>query len=318
MTQSPMDATDPITTPPCPITGAPAVRHIQWVPARLLIQLWRAGMGLEAGPSFAGQERFGLWLSPTGLHFFDPMIEGDRAFYARFYTTALRRQLWGPDCIRRDFEIAARSITAGARVLEVGCGFAEFRRLIPKARYTGLDSYFMAGGVADVRNETLHAHLAEHGGSYDAVCAFQVLERLAQPAAAFADMVRAARPGGLLIVGVPHVPSAQTRIPNNMLMAPPYRQSWWTRAALTVLAERHGASVMRIDNVPWGSCDALFYWMERCSPICCAAVHYDGALSWRAAAFAARTGGRLLHAWRKTAPPGDEGVGLLMVARRGR
>jgi SAM-dependent methyltransferase len=313
-----MAATDPMNTPPCPITGAPAVRHIQWVPARLLVRLWRSGMDLEAGPSFGGQDRFGLWLSPTGLHFFDPMIEGDRTFYARFYTGALRRRPWVRACIRRDFELAARSITPGARVLEVGCGFAEFRRLIPKARYTGLDSYFVAGGVADVRNQTLREHLAEHAGSYDAVCAFQVLERLTAPGEAFADMVRAVRPGGLLIVGVPHVPSALTRIPNNVLNAPPYCQSWWTRAALTALADRHGATAIRIENVPWGSCDALFYWTERCSPIRCTDVHYDTALSWRAAALAGRIGGRLMHAWRRTPQPSDEGVGLLMVARRGR
>ncbi|SRR6266545_953189 len=304
--------------PLCPITSAPAVRHIQWVPARFLVSRWRREMDVDAGASFGGHERFGLWVSPTGLHFFDPMIEGDRSFYAQFYTRALRRGLWARDCIRRDFEFAARSIAPGARVLEIGCGFAEFRRLIPKTIYTGLDVHFAAGGVADVRKETLREHLDGHAGSYDAVCAFQMLERVASPGEAFADMVRAVRPGGLLVVGVAHVPSALTRIPNNLLNAPPLRLSWWTRAALTALAERHGATAMRIDNVPWGNCDALFYWMERASPIRCTDVHYRDALSWRAAALAGRVGGRLMRAWRKTPPMADEGVGLLMVARRGR
>jgi len=185
--------------PLCPITSAPAVRHIQWVPARFLVSRWRREMDVDAGASFGGHERFGLWVSPTGLHFFDPMIEGDRSFYAQFYTRALRRGLWARDCIRRDFEFAARSIAPGARVLEIGCGFAEFRRLIPKTIYTGLDVHFAAGGVADVRKETLREHLDGHAGSYDAVCAFQMLERVASPGEAFADMVRAVRPGGLLV-----------------------------------------------------------------------------------------------------------------------
>ena len=307
-----------MTTPLCPITGAPAVRHIQWVPARFLVARWRREMDVDAGVSFGGQERFGLWVSPTGLHFFDPMIEGDRAFYAQFYTRALRRGLWARDCIRRDFELAARAIAPGARVLELGCGFAEFRRLIPKTIYTGLDLHFAAGGVADVRKETLRQHLDGHAGSYDAVCAFQVLERVAAPGEAFAEMVRAVRPGGLLVVGVAHVPSALTRIPNNLMMAPPRRLSWWTRAALTALAERHGATVMRIENVPWGTCDALLHWMERASPVRCGDVHYQDTLKWRAAALAGRIGGGLMRTWRKTPLMTDEGVGLLMVARRSR
>jgi SAM-dependent methyltransferase len=306
-----------MSNPPCPITGEPAVRHIQWVSARLLVDLWRYGMRVDARPSFGGRKQFGLWESPTGLHFFDPMIEGNHAFYTQFYTRVLRRRLWSRDCIRREFEIAARSIAPGARVLDVGCGFAEFRRVIPRASYTGLDPHFAAGSAIEgVRNETLRAHLVANAGSYDAVCAFQVLEHLTSPGEMFGDMVRAAKPGGLLIVGVPHVPSALTRIPNNLMNAPPHHLTWWTRAALTALAERHGATVTSIDNVPWGNCDALLYWMERCSPIRCTDVFYRNKGSWHAAALVGFLAGRLMYALRGTPPTSDEGVGLLMVARR--
>jgi len=45
-----------MSTPPCPITGAPAVRHIQWVPACFLIGQWRREMDVDAGMSFGGQD----------------------------------------------------------------------------------------------------------------------------------------------------------------------------------------------------------------------------------------------------------------------
>ena len=102
------------------------------------------------------------------------------------------------------------------------------------------------------------------------------------------------------------------------MMAPPRRLSWWTRAALTALAERHGATVMRIDNLPWGTCDALFHWMERASPIRCTDLHYQDTLTWRAAALAGRVGGRLLRMWRKTPLMTDEGVGLPEPGQCGR
>jgi hypothetical protein len=54
------------TTPLCPVTGEPAVRRVQWVTTRLLIDLWRVAFAVDARASFAGIERFGLWESPTG------------------------------------------------------------------------------------------------------------------------------------------------------------------------------------------------------------------------------------------------------------
>ncbi len=306
-----------MSNPLCPVTGEPAARLVQWIRPRFLIDLWRYGLRVDARSSLGRVERFGLWESPTGLHFFDPMVEGDHTFYTQFYARAIERKLWARDCIRREFELAARSIAPGAHVLDVGCGFAEFRRVIAHATYTGLDPHFAAGsGIADVRDETLRAHLAAHAGGYDAVCAFQVLEHLQTPGELFADMVRAAKVGGLLIVGVPHVPSAFTRLPNNPVNAPPHHLSWWTRAALTALAERHGAAVISIDNVPWGDCDSLLYWMERCSPLRCRDVYYRNQISWHAAALIGLVGGRLLHALRKTPQTTDEGAGLLMVAQR--
>ena len=304
--------------PLCPITGEPAVRHVQWIKARFLIDLWRYSLGVDARPSFGAEERFGLWESPTGLYFFDPMIEGDREFYTQFYSRILRRGLWSRDCVRREFELAAAKVNAGDHVLDVGCGFAEFRRLIPQAEYTGIDPHFAEGsGVENVSNQTLRDHLVEREAFYGVVCAFQVLEHLRSPAEAFADMVRAARPGGLLIVGVPHVPSALTRIPNHLMNAPPHHLSWWTRGALAALAERNGATVCDIEHVPWGACDALFYWMERCSPIRCGDVFYRNRVSWHAAAIVGFLAGRLAHAVRKTPVTTDEGAGLLMTARRG-
>jgi hypothetical protein len=112
------------------------------------------------------------------------------------------------------------------------------------------------------------------------------------------------------------VPSALTRFPNNPVNEPPHHLTWWTRAALAALAERHGASVESIENVPWGDCDSLLYWMERCSPLRCRDIFYRNRLWWHAAVVIAFAGGWLMHALRGTPRTTDEGVGLIMVARR--
>jgi len=121
-------------------------------------------------------------------------------------------ELWPRDAIRKEFMLAARKISRGDQVLDVGCGIASFRHAIPHASYVGIDPHFGKNHTEDnIHAQTLGEHLALHAGAYDAVCAFEVLEHLSTPGAMFADMMRAVRPGGLVIVGVPHLPSAFTR-----------------------------------------------------------------------------------------------------------
>ncbi|MGH6849803.1 MAG: class I SAM-dependent methyltransferase [Methylocella sp.] len=303
--------------PACPVTGLPAVRHVQWVTARLLADLWRIVYKTDARPSFRGVERFGLWESPAGLYFFDPPLEGDRAFYVQFYARVQELKLCSGQTIRHEFLMAARRIEAGARVLDVGCGFASFRSCLPEAVYTGLDPHFAEGSTAGgVRNETLAQHLVAHAGSYDAVCAFQVLEHVKAPAALFAQMVQAAKPGGLIFVGVPHVPSALTRIPNFVMNAPPHHLTWWTKSALVELAKGANAVIDDIARVPWGSNDSLIYWVGRCTPVKCTGPYFRGAWSWHAAAALGLLGGPLAHRLLGTPVAKDEGAGLLLTARR--
>ncbi len=121
-----------MSNPLCPVTGEPAVRRLQWIKARSLARLWKTIHGVNARPSFGQVQRFGLWESPTGLYFFDPMIEGDHAFYTQYYDWALRKKLWSRDTIREEFLLAARHVKPGDRVLDVGCGFGSFRDVIPR------------------------------------------------------------------------------------------------------------------------------------------------------------------------------------------
>ena len=306
-----------MSNPRCPVTGEPAVRFVQWVKARFLIDFWRIAFGVNARPSFGGINRFGLWLSPTGLHFFDPMIEGDHEFYNKLYARMFDCCLWHEDAIREEFRLVAGVIKQGDRVLDVGCGFGSFRRVIPHAHYTGLDPHFAEGSnIEGIFNQTLGEHLARNAGTYDAVCAFQVIEHVKAPVELFADMVRAARPGGLVIAGVPQVPSALTRFPNQLLNAPPHHLTWWTSDALTALARRCGASVVNIEHVPWGDLDALIYWMARFSPIRCRDVFYRNRVSWHASAIFGFLCARLVCTLGRAPKTTDEGSGLLLVARR--
>ena len=301
--------------PLCPVTGQRAVRLVQWVEAATLIDLWRGVFRIDARPSFGALERFGLWQSSTGLYFFDPPREGDPAFYRGFYGRLVERKVWSRDAVRDEFARAAARIRPGDCVLDVGCGDAAFRTLIPQARYVGIDPS-ATGAIEGVSDQPLAVHLQDHAERYDAVCAFQVLEHVADPRQMFLDMVRAARPGGLIIVSVPHVPSAATRIPNFLINAPPHHLTWWTKAALATLAARSGAEVEAIESTAWNEYDSLIYWMSRCCPVHCRDIHYRGIWRWHIATLIGFLLGRLMHMIYPRPAANDEGGSLVMIARR--
>ena len=305
-----------MTIPRCPVTGEPAVRLIQTVSSELLLELWRRTLGVDARASFGGTARFGLWESPTGLYFFDPPLEGDATFYESFYAFGpMRRYLHQWD--RAEFRMAASHVRPGDRVLDVGCGFGPFRRHVPNAIYLGLDPHFAGGGDHDVRRETLRDHLIENAGRYDVVTAFQVIEHLAAPGNFVADLTRAVRPGGKVVIGVPQVGGAHTRIPNYLVNAPPHHLTWWTEAALVAVASTAGLEVEEISTAPWSRVDSVVYWMSRLSLVKCDRVFYRHSWSWHVSAVVG--GVMALLANRMLPVPDvrtDPGISLLLIAER--
>lgn len=303
--------------PLCPVTKEPAVRLVQWVTARLLKDLWRIEFGVDAGPSFGSTERFGLWESPIGLYFFDPMIEGDHEFYLKFYRRLEKLNVYPETNRSAEFAIAAEAIGPGAKVLDIGCRSGEFHHLLKNATYTGLDPNFSSPGSGlDIRAETIEEHNLIHAGSYDAVCAFQVLEHLTKPLAFFQSIVAAAKPQGLIFVGVPQLPSAITRVPNFLLNAPPHHLTWWTKDALKTLAVKAGAEVVSVEETPWNKVDSLLLWIEYFSIVKCKDQYFKGAWSWHASTAISLLLGWLVHKFARPPGLGKKGAGLLLIARR--
>jgi hypothetical protein len=110
----------------CPITGLPASRRIQPISARLLIGLWRRSFGVATDRQLGDIEHFGLWESPCGLAFFEPMLVGDEAFYLALYRRGdVHRALNAPGLARAEFRRVAEIVRAGEKVLDVGCGEAD-------------------------------------------------------------------------------------------------------------------------------------------------------------------------------------------------
>jgi SAM-dependent methyltransferase len=307
----------PATTPACPITGQPAVRRLQSISSALLIGLWRASFGVAAARQLGEVSQFGLWESPCGLIFFDPMIAGDAIFYKDLYLHWGKEGPWSDGALERaDFSHAAALIKPGDKVLDIGCGSGAFAGHVGHATYVGLDDNYSGAGVQrDIRNESLAAHAAGHPAQYDAVCSFHVVEHVPNPAQFVLDMQRCVRPGGYLILAVPKFPSAWNDIPNFVLNAPPHHLTWWNEQALRTLADTAGLDVESIRGLPLTAHHRLPHWMGRCAPKLTGERYFRHAIAWHGALIWSRLAGGLLSALYG-APANAKAIELLLIARR--
>jgi SAM-dependent methyltransferase len=305
-------------TPACPITGQPAVRLIQSVSSDLLNGLWRASFGVATERQLGKGRRFGLWESPCGLVFFDPMIAGDGSFYRKLYPG------WGTDgpwesqaAGRADYARAAAMVKPGQRVLDIGCGAGAFAAHVRHAAYVGLDDNYPAvvGAAVDIRSESLAVHATAHAGQYDAVCAFHTLEHVPNLAQFAFDLQRCLRPGGYLILAVPKFRSAISDIPNFVFNAPPHHLTWWNEQALQTLAESIGLQVQSLEGLPPSPHHRLGHWMGRVTPKLTGKHYFRHALAWHGALLWSFLGGHLCGALLGT-PRGAKPVELLLIARK--
>jgi SAM-dependent methyltransferase len=149
------------------------------------------------------------------------------------------------------------------RLLDAGAGRGRFVAAARAAGWAaegiepsmrGVEAARAAYGV-----ELSRATVEDAAGSYDAVSLWHVLEHVEDPGAALSHVASLLKPGGVLLVGVPNLASAQARIGRERWfhLDLPRHRTHFTAAGLRALLERRGFSVERetqslLEHNPFG------------------------------------------------------------------
>lgn len=185
-----------------------------------------------------------LWQADkSGLQFFHPIVTGDEGLYAQ-----LRRKPWYQQPDKWEFREAAAWLAPGDDVLDLGAGGEAFGAFVAPARYTAFDPF---------------AGTPPPQGCFDAVCAFQVLEHVADPLAFVTEAKARLKPGGRLFLGVPNRESYLARLRDFPLDLPPHHVTRWSRRALETLAERAGLQVEALAESSLEPWETPLYWMAQ-------------------------------------------------------
>jgi SAM-dependent methyltransferase len=222
----------------CPLCGSDVYIVCDSVSVDDLVKLWVQRVGKIIGDELADCREVELrHCTRCDLKYFHPFKQASAAFYETLFKTSA--QYYQDQ--KQEFDIAKKYVLPFHTVLEIGAGRGAFAKQIDCKDYIGLEYSRAAAELAHengvcVLNESLELHSNRNREKYDVVCAFQVLEHVANVASFIQHSLRCLRESGFLIYSVPCEDSYVSRLPNNVLNLPPHHLTRWTDRALKGLA----------------------------------------------------------------------------------
>lgn len=219
-----------------------------------LVPAWLEKFGINIQEELRGVLQFQLYrCAICSLSFFKPeSLAGSPALYA-----ALQNLEWYYMPRKWEHDIALLDIQDCKKGMEIGCGSGDFLERVrdeKKIPFEGCEQNPSA--VEAARRKGLQVHLEcpenlaqQHPGSYDVVCAFQVLEHVTQPREFLDAATRLLCKGGKLLIGLPNARSF-LRHQFNILDLPPHHMTRWNDQVLTRLQRWFPLRLVRIAYEP--------------------------------------------------------------------
>lgn len=244
----------------CPLSGSATIELIETIKIDDLVEVYKNSVKQDVSSEFQQLEQINLYrCSESGLLFFEPAVTGSERFYEQ-----LQQFSWYYMDDKNEYDYAKEFIEEADFVLEIGCGKGAFAKKIASQYYTGLEFSKAAQDAAiqagiTVINETIQVHGRQNPEKYDVVCAFQVLEHVAEVHSFIESSIACLKPGGLLIYSVPSADSLARHVINFALDSPPHHVTRWTDQALQNLANYFPLKLVDLWHEPLQPIHRKFY-----------------------------------------------------------
>lgn len=222
-------------TIPSPLVPSVASDLERSIPTARIIDLYDRGFDIDVRKYFQGLKEVQIRRCPrTGYRFYYPyQLGGDGVFYEQ-----LDRFDWYYMPWKWEHEAALTLLQEGQKVLEIGSGDNGFLEKLHRQGYeiTGLElnEERVQDGKSrglDIENQLIQDHARRHPATYDAVCAFQVLEHIDEVQSFLEAAITCLKPGGSLIVCVPNN-EGFIKHNENVLNLPPHHMGLWDQHSL--------------------------------------------------------------------------------------
>jgi len=314
-----LNLSDTLAQDSCPLDNSHTTRLLERMPVDVLISAARRELDIDTRAEFHGVNELGRYqCSDCGLEFFSPPVTGGSQFYE-----ALVRQPWYQPVGKFEYDLAAGLIEAGESVLDIGCGNGRFSSRVPAASFTGLapdGSDKSLGPQAQVLRRTLAEHrervVQGEVERYDWVCAFQVLEHVADPLTFVQQALECLKPGGRLLLGMPNKDSYIGGLVNFALNSPPHHVAGWSEQALGFLESRLGLQRVGLHHAPLEDWEQVLFWMQRgYRRFTSAGQRFSTDKRWQALIPLSYFWAKLSMHWR-TVPAGVQGSTMVWVVTR--
>lgn len=231
----------------CPLCHSDNIHEIENIHVADLKKSYKKMIGDSISDEFIGiQDISFMYCGDCDLKFFNPAITGSETFYEK-----LQKIDWYYMDEKDEYDYAKSFINEEDSVLEIGSGKGAFSKKIKSDNYIGLELSSKAIDIAakdniPILNESIQKHAVNNSNKYDVVCAFQVLEHVADIKSFIESSIKCLKTNGILIYSIPSADSFVSLAPNGILNMPPHHISWWSDQALSNITDLFGIQLIDI------------------------------------------------------------------------